>query len=228
MSSNSTKLSSSSPISSSPIMISNTPLFSKNSSTNSVKTLQYDESPAPYTNGSCSANTSTLKAQTLVSNLSPITSKADESFNKKNSYPHGPICVFKPNLYLYSEPTLSQIDSFDVIINVAKELPQLTPSDSDKTKYYYIPWTHTSKICKDLPRLIGLIEENLALNKKILIHCQCGVSRSASLIVAFFMKYNHSNLNDSYNLLKLNAPDISPNMSLIFQLMEWGEMIGVN
>lgn len=42
------------------------------------------------------------------------------------------------------------------------------------------------------------------------------------------MKLNHENLNDSYNSLKLQADKISPNMSLIFQLMEWGEILGVN
>lgn len=61
--------------------------------------------------------------------------------------------------------------------------------------------------------------------KKILVHCQCGVSRSASLIVGYMMRYENLALNDAYAKLKEIAKDISPNMGLIFQLMEWNDML---
>lgn len=229
--------SSSSPITSSPI-IPFTPLeflptlpSSKrsNSTTSSNKTLNPNES------------SNILRTQTLIQNMSMIDISSEGDTNKINAYPNGPVCVLEPNVFLYSEPTAEQIQKFDLVINVARELIPPIPGTNftkdkiqsvkirdDKTDYYFVPWTHTSKLCTDLPYLTDIIINSLSKNEKILIHCQCGVSRSASLIVALIMKIKHMNLNDAYNFLKEKAPDISPNMSLIFQLMEWGEIIGVS
>jgi protein-tyrosine phosphatase len=166
---------------------------------------------------------------------------SDGDTHKMNAYPDGPVCVLAPYLFLYSEPTLKQVEEFDIVVNVAKELSppilkssvQLDTSSLQhykhkSTEYFYVPWTHTSKLGPDLPLLTQLILDSLQKKKKVLVHCQCGVSRSASLIVACLMKLHCVPLNDAYNMLKERAPDISPNMSLIFQLMEWGEFLGVN
>lgn len=146
---------------------------------------------------------------------------------KENAYPDGPLCVIPPNIYLYSEPTLDQVLNFDLIINAAKEIKSFESQLPDEKKVYYhhYRWSHTSKIFEDLFEITELIHDADVSNKKILIHCQCGVSRSASLVVAYIMRYQNLSLNDAYNNLKMISRDISPNMNLIFQLMEWGEWL---
>ncbi|QLL31452.1 hypothetical protein HG536_0B03150 [Torulaspora globosa] len=145
---------------------------------------------------------------------------------KGDAYPSGPLMVIPPNVYLYSEPKLEEILDFDVVINVAKEVPnmkQLVPG-TKSISYHHVEWSHNSKISTDLDYLTDLIHKASATSKKVLIHCQCGVSRSASLVVAYIMRYHNLGLNDAYNHVKGIAKDISPNMSLIFQLMEWNEL----
>lgn len=67
---------------------------------------------------------------------------------------------------------------------------------------------------------------------KILVHCQCGVSRSATLVIAFVMqaaamRYGFQTasgllgMHDCYNMVKDKSSSISPNISLIYQLVEW-------
>ncbi|GAC95840.1 hypothetical protein PHSY_003417 [Pseudozyma hubeiensis SY62] len=67
---------------------------------------------------------------------------------------------------------------------------------------------------------------------KILVHCQCGVSRSATLVIAFVMqaaamRYGFEaarsllGMHDCYNMVKEMSSSISPNISLIYQLVEW-------
>lgn len=258
-SSSSSKLSSSSVpsfnFSSSPTISSPSSLVQPSSNTSPKLTYRLNRSDSSHSSNTTIKgsfpDSGDMKTQTLIHNLSNIDISDDGDNSKLNVYPDGPKCVYEPYLYLYSEPTLNQIEEYDIVINVAEELtpPFLSKSElnelSDETSdvlhlthvvksqdkivnYYYVPWTHTSKITKNLPKLTDIIIESLSKGQKVLIHCQCGVSRSASLIVAFFMKLRHLNLNDSYNILKTQAPDISPNMSLIFQLMEWGESIGVD
>lgn len=162
--------------------------------------------------------------------------KAGDNFNmdtlyseiyRNTTYTNGPLLVVSPSIYLYSEPQLSTILDFQVVINVAKEIENLSPQiPSDKDiAYYHIPWTHSSHISKDLLYLTDIMHEAEQRGKKVLVHCQCGVSRSASLIVAYMMRYEKLTLNDAYNKLKKTAKDISPNMGLIFQLMEFNDML---
>ncbi|CAK9784866.1 hypothetical protein CC85DRAFT_300744 [Cutaneotrichosporon oleaginosum] len=66
----------------------------------------------------------------------------------------------------------------------------------------------------------------------VLIHCQCGVSRSATLIVAYVMtlaaagvapqRIGHlKTMQDAYDYVKGKSPWIGPNVSLVFQLVEY-------
>lgn len=103
---------------------------------------------------------------------------------------------------------------------------------SKQLDYYYVPWSHTSKLCLDFPVLTNIIDQAIHSknsehqDKKVLVHCQCGVSRSASLVIAYIMKMKKMILTEAYSYVKEKANDISPNMTLIFQLMEWGDLIG--
>ncbi|RMZ75559.1 hypothetical protein DV737_g5232, partial [Chaetothyriales sp. CBS 132003] len=52
-------------------------------------------------------------------------------------------------------------------------------------EYVHVPWDHNSEIMDDLPPLCRLIDDRTRRGKKVLIHCQLGVSRSASLTIAY-------------------------------------------
>lgn len=168
-----------------------------------------------------------------------------------HAYPDGPANVLNSRLYLYSDPRdldcYVEINDFDLIINVAKECTDLSLEflTAGGKKYVYVPWSHTSLILQTLPELTATISEYDVPGKKILIHCQCGVSRSACVIVAYFMVKFHISVNEAYELLKsgtestepcnqeiassgnfVQACDrICPNMSLIFELMDFGERL---
>ncbi|VEU19794.1 DEKNAAC100200 [Brettanomyces naardenensis] len=192
--------------------------------------------PAPESENEQQTHSQTqsqTEQQVSPPDLTPLREAGD--FNRSDAYPEGPVCVLDPNLFLYSEPTLAQMNEFDVIINVAQEIKdysyQITSinlNSSKKIEYRFIPWTHSSRLVSDFPKLTQLIDESLAANKKVLIHCQCGISRSASLIMAYFMKVNRVDYNQAYNQLKQKAPLISPNLSLIYELMEWGQYLKRN
>lgn len=149
------------------------------------------------------------------------------SVHHENAYPDGPLLIYPANVYLYSEPSVELARTFDVVINVAKEIdnPFLEePYASDgqpNPEYVYVPWGHNSKFLPDLPYLTQLIDDRSAAGKRVLVHCQCGVSRSASLLIAYIMKKQQLDLNAAYDWVKYRSPEIGPNMTLIFQLMDW-------
>ncbi|KAK3064610.1 hypothetical protein LTS18_005620 [Coniosporium uncinatum] len=89
-------------------------------------------------------------------------------------------------------------------------------------EYIHIPWEHNTDIVPDLLRLVSLIDDRVQQGKRVLVHCQCGVSRSASLIVAYGLYKNPGiSVQDAYDAVKRRSKWIGPNMNLIMQLQEF-------
>ncbi|KAI7231078.1 hypothetical protein KC330_g6615 [Hortaea werneckii] len=89
-------------------------------------------------------------------------------------------------------------------------------------EYIHVPWEHNSDIVPDLLRLVRLIDEKVKQGKRVLVHCQCGVSRSASLVVAYGLyKDPTMSVQEAYDAVKARSKWIGPNMNLIMQLQEF-------
>ncbi|ORX91651.1 Mkp-4, partial [Basidiobolus meristosporus CBS 931.73] len=148
-------------------------------------------------------------------------------------YEAGPLCILQ-NLYLGSEQNaqdkaMLEEANIHYILNVAQEGPprtnraiSLTPDSLPRTlKYKKVHWSHNQEqLSKDLGELFGFIDRARVEGLGVLVHCQCGVSRSASLIIAYVMRTLHLPLNEAYSFVKLRSPHISPNLSLVYQLIE--------
>jgi tyrosine-protein phosphatase len=110
----------------------------------------------------------------------------------------------------------------------ASEIPTPTtprPSSFYQPKcpeYLHVPWDHNSEILDDLYCLCRLIEERIQAGKKVLIHCQLGVSRSASLVIAYGLyKGYQPDFHSMYMAVKKRSQWVGPNMSLIYQLTDF-------
>ncbi|KAK9460486.1 dual specificity phosphatase, partial [Lipomyces oligophaga] len=106
--------------------------------------------------------------------------------------------------------------------------PSHSPQPTQVPEYISVPWDHGSKLTSDLPYLTSFMALRSSQGKRVLVHCQCGVSRSATLLVAFVMKENGWDVNRAYTWVKSKAPAIGPNMGLIYQLMEWSKILNTD
>lgn len=89
-------------------------------------------------------------------------------------------------------------------------------------EYIHIPWDHHTDIGKDLMDLCETIDQKTREGKKVLIHCQQGASRSASLIIAYGMWQNPElSVNDAYHAAQAKSRWISPNMRLMYCLQDF-------
>ena len=92
-----------------------------------------------------------------------------------------------PNLFLGDlEGALANKDNFDIIINLSAFKYDARPLQ------YFIKIEDTPKeeIVEYVHACNKIIEDGLLNNKKILVHCLMGLSRSPSIIVAYLMKKN--------------------------------------
>lgn len=89
-------------------------------------------------------------------------------------------------------------------------------------EYVHVRWDHNSEILADLYPLCQIIDSRTAQGKKVLVHCQLGVSRSASLIIAYGLFKNYQpTFHAMYSVVKERSRWVGPNMSLIYQLTDF-------
>lgn len=149
-----------------------------------------------------------------------------QELNLLDAYTSGPANVLNNCIFLYSDPVNSprqiDINDYDLVINVARECADMSLEHLPHPgkRYMYVPWSHTSAILKELPTIINAISDFddsdkplLQPKRKILVHCQCGVSRSACVIVAYFMFKFGISVNQAYDLLKLGSAPQTPSKS---------------
>lgn len=85
-----------------------------------------------------------------------------------------------------------------------------------------MPWEHNTDIVPDLYKLVKIMDDRVKQGKRVLVHCQCGVSRSASLVVAYGLyKEPECSVQEAYDKAKKRSKWIGPNMNLIMQLQEF-------
>lgn len=63
-----------------------------------------------------------------------------------------------------------------------------------------------------------IIQEAVLANKRVFIHCAAGVSRSASLLLGYFMLEKGMLCDDALDYLKKFRPEVDPNPGFMRQL----------
>ena len=96
------------------------------------------------------------------------------------------------------------INKVDVVINCSKKIPFL----NNKKKCIRIPVddnlekTEIMNMYRFFPKITDIIHSYLTKNKIVFIHCYAGKQRSASIVVAYLMKYLRITLKNSIKLLE--------------------------
>ncbi|OAA43068.1 Dual specificity phosphatase, catalytic domain protein [Metarhizium rileyi] len=89
-------------------------------------------------------------------------------------------------------------------------------------EYIHIPWDHNTDIAPDLMLLCETIDNRTKNGKNVLVHCQQGASRSASLIIAYGLyQFPELSVNDAYYAAQAKSRWISPNMKLMYSLQDF-------
>lgn len=67
-------------------------------------------------------------------------------------------------------------------------------------------------------KAISFIESALKRNMRVLVHCFAGISRSATVVIAYLMKKCNMTFNEAYKFVKARRNIINPNMGFVYQL----------
>lgn len=134
-----------------------------------------------------------------------------------------------PFLFLGNEQDAQDLDAMQrlnigYVINVTTHLP-LYHYEKGLFNYKRLPATDSNKqnLRQYFEEAFEFIEEAHQCGKGLLIHCQAGVSRSATIVIAYLMKHTRMTMTDAYKFVKGKRPIISPNLNFMGQLLEFEE-----
>ncbi|KAK2515215.1 Dusp10 [Columba livia] len=134
-----------------------------------------------------------------------------------------------PFLFLGNEHDAQDLEKMQrlnigYVINVTTHLP-LYHYEKGLFNYKRLPATDSNKqnLRQYFEEAFEFIEEAHQCGKGLLIHCQAGVSRSATIVIAYLMKHTRMTMTDAYKFVKGKRPIISPNLNFMGQLLEFEE-----
>jgi len=90
-------------------------------------------------------------------------------------------------------------------------------------KVKHIPMEDISdvEISKYFQEAHDFIEEARANDCKILVHCEGGISRSPTIVIAYLMKYHKMTLKEAMEHVSEKRPIISPNLGFMNELRKF-------
>ncbi|KAI3373497.1 hypothetical protein L3Q82_022095 [Scortum barcoo] len=131
-----------------------------------------------------------------------------------------------PFLFLGNERDAEDLDlllrlNIGYVVNVTTHLPLYHVNSG--LRYKRLPATDNSKqnLRQYFEEVFEFIEEAYQSGQGVLVHCQAGVSRSATIVIAYLMKHTLMTMTDAYKYVRSRRPVVSPNLNFMGQLLEF-------
>ncbi|XP_040004158.1 dual specificity protein phosphatase 16 [Xiphias gladius] len=135
-----------------------------------------------------------------------------------------------PHLYLGCQrdvlnKDLMQQNEIAYVLNASNTCPK--PDFIPESHFLRVPVNDSfcEKILPWLDRSVEFIEKAKASNARVLVHCLAGISRSATIAIAYIMKRMDMSLDEAYRFVKEKRPTISPNFNFLGQLLDFEKKI---
>ncbi|CAL8318010.1 unnamed protein product [Lota lota] len=165
--------------------------------------------------------------------LPPLTSQSSvDSSCSSCGTPHhdqgGPVEIL-PFLYLGSALHASRREVLDTVgisalLNVSSDCPN---HFEGAYQYKSIPVedNHKEDISSWFLEAIEFIDSVRDSSGRVLVHCQAGISRSATICLAYLMKRKRVRLDEAFEFVRRRRSIISPNFSFMGQLLQFESQV---
>jgi len=127
------------------------------------------------------------------------------------------------NLQYYEQFNITQVLT---IIDKDFQLPADITSRGVVHKLFQLPDSGNSNILEHFEEANQFLAKNTT--GSTLIHCHAGISRSATITIAYLMKIHRLNLDQCFSMVKNKRPAIAPNFGFLGQLQRYQEILGIN
>ncbi|XP_020497791.1 dual specificity protein phosphatase 8 isoform X2 [Labrus bergylta] len=130
------------------------------------------------------------------------------------------------HLYLGSQKDVLNKDlmaqnGITYVLNASNTCPK--PDFISESHFMRIPVNdnYCEKLLPWLDKTNEFIDKAKVSNCRVIVHCLAGISRSATIAIAYIMKTMGLSSDDAYRFVKDRRPSISPNFNFLGQLLEF-------
>ncbi|XP_022363163.1 dual specificity protein phosphatase 8 [Enhydra lutris kenyoni] len=131
-----------------------------------------------------------------------------------------------PHLYLGSQKDVLNKDlmtqnGISYVLNASNSCPK--PDFICESRFMRVPVndSYCEKLLPWLDKSIEFIDKAKLSSCPVIVHCLAGISRSATIAIAYIMKTMGMSSDDAYRFVKDRRPSISPNFNFLGQLLEY-------
>ncbi|XP_058160912.1 dual specificity protein phosphatase 8 [Dasypus novemcinctus] len=131
-----------------------------------------------------------------------------------------------PHLYLGSQKDVLNKDlmtqnGISYVLNASNSCPK--PDFICESRFMRIPVndSYCEKLLPWLDKSVEFIDKAKLSSCQVIVHCLAGISRSATIAIAYIMKTMGMSSDDAYRFVKDRRPSISPNFNFLGQLLEY-------
>lgn len=111
------------------------------------------------------------------------------------------------------------------VVCCLRDLEFPTRDFSNDLEYYRVDVEDISREPIELffPEATAFIHSRVSREQPVLVHCRAGVSRSASVVMAYLMTYQGYSLHDAFFLVRGRRGIVSPNVGFLEKLCDYEE-----
>ncbi|PRP76262.1 hypothetical protein PROFUN_07784 [Planoprotostelium fungivorum] len=110
------------------------------------------------------------------------------------------------------------------ILNVADEIENCFPTDFYYKKYCFED-DEEQDLMSHFEETNRWIEQARTEGELVIVHCAAGVSRSATIIIAYLMKHKSMTLRQAFDFVREKRPVVNPNSGFLKQLCKYEEKL---
>ena len=155
-----------------------------------------------------------------------VESVVDESlpFNEDTPFPDDPINIIENGIYLgdyegAQTHRILQENRIKKVLSLLEDFSDFEKFEGIEYKKIEIIDSAKANLIQFIPECIQFISDAQRANENILVHCAAGVSRSPSILIAYFMTKYRVNYYAARNYVNKGRPGIFPNEGFISQLL---------
>jgi hypothetical protein len=120
--------------------------------------------------------------------------------------------IYLGSAYNAANYTILKDTGIDIIINITNEIDNYYPNDFIYHNYK-IEDNEEGDLEEFLDKSYDVIKNSA--NKKVLVHCYMGASRSASLVIYYLIKEKKMSFDEAFDLLKSKRIVVNPNIKFV-------------
>ncbi|VDO37272.1 unnamed protein product [Onchocerca flexuosa] len=154
---------------------------------------------------------------------------ASTSFLINPTPEYGQITELVPRLFICDASSLTWDNmnkyKISLIINATTEVPSIRSLGSIPRIKLWLDDTPSTDIYQYFDLISDQIEMTIAAGSNVLVHCVAGISRSATICLAFLTKFRCKSLRQAYLLMAQKRSLVRPNVGFWRQLITYEKEI---